>query len=110
MKNELYKLCKEMNITPYLIFENVFPHDQKIIDDITDLLDTGIPILVDAADVSWISRRRLIWTDFFSLRRLVNSSALQLQMRASTSSQYHGRDGCCQRLGASSSANTNLSS
>ena len=70
MKNELYKLCKEMNITPYLIFENVFPHDQKIIDDITDLLDTGIPILVDAADVSWISRRRLIWTDLFFLKEI----------------------------------------
>ena len=67
MKNELYALCEELHIKPYLIFENVVPQDKKVIDSITDLLGTGIPLMVDAADVSWISRRRLIWTDLFFL-------------------------------------------
>ena len=67
MLKSIYAVCKECGVTPFTIFENVVPADKNIIGEITNLLNTvfsgDVPILINAADAGWITRRRLIWTD-----------------------------------------------
>ena len=60
---ELTAMCQSQDIPLFCLFENVVPRDTKNTAIITDQLKLGRPYLCDAADVSYMRRRRLVWTN-----------------------------------------------
>ena len=59
-----------MSIPVFLIFENVVRKQRKIIDIISSRICGPKPLLIDAADTGWRTRRRLIWIKFQASRTI----------------------------------------
>ena len=59
----LQAYCSSTDTRLWHIFENVVPSRTADILVMNEALGLGTPILFDSAEISWIRRRRLIWTD-----------------------------------------------
>lgn len=58
------KLCESLRIPCFLLSEQVVPADECNVDQITQELQVGKPLLLDAAHLGWTHRKRLYWTNW----------------------------------------------
>ena len=93
------KLCAgiadELMLPFWRLFENVVPSPSETVWEMNRALDLGAPFLVDAADLGWISRRRLVWADSFwppAWEELVNEETFRKHrwLKVSVPRRRHG--------------------